>query len=184
MSILIVDDTAFQRQALATLLETHGYVDVLMAESAAEAFNYLGITDSSQPLLSIQLVLMDIRMPEIDGISSCRRIKSVPHLRDIPIIMVTSSDDTADLQLAFDAGAMDYLLKPPNEIELVARVRSALKLKQEIDRRKAREQELRELTQLLKSERERSNLLVLDVLPEEIAERLRQHPGMIAEHFD
>ena len=59
----------------------------------------------------------------------------------------------------------------------------ALKLKQEIDRRKEREQELRELTQLLKSERERSNLL-LNMLPEKIAERLRQHPGMIAEHFD
>ena len=184
MSILIVDDTAFQRHTLATLLETHGYADVHTAESAAEAFGYLGIVGPGRPIPDIDLVLMDVRMPEMDGISACRRIKSVSQLRDIPVIMVTSSDETVDLQLAFDAGAMDYLIKPPNEVELVARVRSALKLKHEIDRRKAREQELLELAQLLKSERERSDLLLLNILPEPIADRLKQHPGVIAEHFE
>jgi class 3 adenylate cyclase len=184
MSILIVDDTAFQRHTLATLLETHGSADVLTAGSAAEAFGHLGIVSSGRPVPGIDLVLMDIRMPEMDGISACRRIKSAPQLRDIPIIMVTSSDDTADLQLAFDAGAMDYVIKPPNEVELVARVRSALKLKHEIDRRKAREQELLELAQLLNQERERSDLLLLNILPEPIADRLKRHPGVIAEHFE
>jgi class 3 adenylate cyclase len=127
---------------------------------------------------------MDIRMPGMDGIAACRRIKAVPQLHDIPIIMVTSSDDTGDLQLAFDAGAMDYLIKPPNTVELLARVRSALKLKQEMDARKARERELLDLAQLLHEERERSDLLLLNILPEPIADRLKHHPGVIAEHYD
>jgi adenylate cyclase len=184
MSILIVDDTAVQRQTLAALLTAHGYSDVLVAASAAEAFGQLGVTGSARHAPAIDLILMDIRMPGLDGIAACRRIKAVAQLHDIPIIMVTSSDDTGDLQLAFDAGAMDYLIKPPNTVELLARVRSALKLKQEMDARKARERELLDLAQLLHEERERSDLLLLNILPEQIANRLKQHPGVIAEHYD
>jgi adenylate cyclase len=184
MSILIVDDTAMQRQTLAALLKAHGYSDVLVAASAIEAFGQLGVASSARYPPAIDLILMDIRMPGMDGIAASRRIKAVPQLRDIPIIMVTSSDDTGDLQLAFDAGAMDYLIKPPNTVELLARVRSALKLKQEMDARKARERELLDLAQLLHEERERSDLLLLNILPEPIAERLKHHPGVIAEHYD
>jgi adenylate cyclase len=184
MSILIVDDTAMQRQTLAALLTAHGYSDVLVASSATEAFGQLGVASSARHAPAIDLILMDIRMPGMDGIAACRRIKAVPELHDIPIIMVTSSDDTGDLQLAFDAGAMDYLIKPPNTVELLARVRSALKLKQEMDARKARERELLDLAQLLHEERERSDLLLLNILPEPIADRLKHHPGVIAEHYD
>src|SRR5262245_34649157 len=184
MSILIVDDTAFQREALGTLLAMHGYTDILTAASALEALGQLGSASSARTAPCVDLILMDIRMPDMDGIAACRRIKSMPQLRDIPVIMVTSSDDTDDLQLAFDAGAIEYLIKPPNEVELLARVRSALKLKQEIDRRKVREQELLDLAQLLGQERERSDMLLLNILPEPIAERLKQHPSVIAEHFE
>jgi adenylate cyclase len=184
MSILIVDDTAFQREALGALLATHGYTEVVTAASALEALDRLGSRGLVQTTPCVDLILMDIRMPDMDGIAACRRIKSMPQLRDLPIIMVTSSDDTSDLQLAFDAGAIDYLIKPPNEVELLARVRSALKLKQEIDRRKAREQELLDLAELLGRERERSDMLLLNILPESIAERLKQHPSVIAEHFE
>jgi DNA-binding response OmpR family regulator len=124
MSLLIVDDTAMQCQTLAALLTAHGYTDVLVASSATEAFGQLGVASSARHAPAIDLILMDIRMPGMDGIAACRRIKAVPELHDIPIIMVTSSDDTGDLQLAFNAGAMDYLIKPPNTVELLARVRS------------------------------------------------------------
>jgi adenylate cyclase len=184
MSILIVDDTAMQRQTLAALLTAHGYTDVLVASSATEAFGQLAGASSARHAPAIDLILMDIRMPGMDGIAACRRIKAVPELHDIPIIMITSSDDTGDLQLAFDAGAMDYLIKPPNTVELLARVRSALKLKQEMDARKSRERELLDLAQLLHEERERSDLLLLNILPEPIADRLKHHPGVIAEHYD
>jgi PleD family two-component response regulator len=81
-------------------------------------------------------------MPEIDGIETCARIRNDARYVDIPIIMVTSLDDMDSLANAFLAGANDYINKPLNRIELIARVRAALKLKAELDRRQAREREL------------------------------------------
>ena len=69
--------------------------------------------------------------------------------RDIPVIMVSGTEDLGSLSAAFDAGALDYLTKPPNRVELLARVRSALRLKSETDRRKARELDLVALTRQL-----------------------------------
>ena len=82
-------------------------------------------------------------MPGIDGVAACRRIKQQAHLRDIPIIMVTAQNDFNSLKEAFSAGATDYINKPVNGVELLARVSSALTLKHEMDCRKAREAELR-----------------------------------------
>ena len=87
---------------------------------------------------------MDFMMPEMDGPEACRRIKSVERLRDIPIIVVTAKTEPADLQVAFDSGAMDYITKPVSKVALLARVASALNLKREMDTRKARERELAE----------------------------------------
>jgi diguanylate cyclase (GGDEF)-like protein len=90
----------------------------------------------------IDLILMDILMPDIRGIDACRKIKSDESLKDIPIILMTASSDDQHLEEAFDAGAMDYIEKPFKKVELLARIRSALRLKSEIDQRKRREQEL------------------------------------------
>jgi len=81
-------------------------------------------------------------MPEIDGIEACARIRNDTRYVDMPIIMVTSLADMESLANAFVAGATDYITKPVNRIELLARVRSALKLKAELERRQAREREL------------------------------------------
>ena len=81
-------------------------------------------------------------MPEMDGIEACARIRNDPRYADLPIIMVTSLDDMDSLANAFVAGATDYVNKPLNRIELVARVRAALKLKAELERRQEREREL------------------------------------------
>jgi diguanylate cyclase (GGDEF)-like protein len=97
----------------------------------------------------IDLILMDVMMPGMDGIEACQRIKAQDGLRDIPVIMVTVRDDDEVLAQAFAMGATDYIIKPVKEIELLARVRAALKLKRETDRRKAREQELVALTRQL-----------------------------------
>lgn len=88
------------------------------------------------------VVLLDIVMPDMDGVETCARIRNDQRFADLPIIMVTSLDDMNSLSNAFVAGATDYVTKPINRIELIARVRSALRLKQELDRRQAREQEL------------------------------------------
>jgi PleD family two-component response regulator len=90
-------------------------------------------------------MLLDIVMPEIDGIEACARIRSDQRYSSVPIIMVTSLGDTDSLANAFVAGATDYITKPLNRVELLARVRSALKLKAELDRREARELELMQL---------------------------------------
>jgi len=75
-------------------------------------------------------------------VEACRHIKQQEHLRDIPIIMVTAKNDLNSLKEAFSAGAMDYINKPVNGVELLARVSSALTLKHEMDCRKKRETEL------------------------------------------
>lgn len=142
MSILIVDDTPEVRSMLSVILESAGYQDILLAESAAEAFERLGMSGSGASPVDVDLVLMDVVMPDLDGVEACRRIKALERFRDTPIIMVTAVAEAGFLEAAFAAGAVDYLTKPVNRLELLARMRSASRLKREMDRRKAREQEL------------------------------------------
>jgi CheY-like chemotaxis protein len=144
MRILLVDDSGSQRLLLTSLLRLGGYMDLVQADSAQAAFDRLGLDARSDPA-PVDLILMDISMPDMDGIAACRRIKAAAHLADIPILMVTASTEADDLERAFAAGALDFITKPLNKTELLARVRSALRLKSEIDRRKAVERELAEL---------------------------------------
>lgn len=143
MRILVVDDTEDSRDIAEAALISAGYADVNTAGSAREAYEYLGIEARSDgDETSADLVLLDIVMPDVDGIEACAHIRSDSRYSDVPIIMVTSLADMNSLANAFVAGATDYITKPLNRIELLARVRSALKLKSELDRRRAREQEL------------------------------------------
>jgi diguanylate cyclase (GGDEF)-like protein len=94
---------------------------------------------------------MDIVMPDDSGIEACRTIKADPRLRDIPIIMVTAMCEDHDLDEAFAAGAIDYVTKPIKVVELLARLRSALTLKHELDQRHARQLELMQMTNRLRA---------------------------------
>jgi CheY-like chemotaxis protein/HAMP domain-containing protein len=142
MSILIVDDTLSQQLLLSAVLRSAGYGDVMTAPSAEQAFERLSDDGAAGGEPDVDLILMDISMPDVDGIEACRRIKAQPSWQDIPVIMVTASTETEDLQAAFAAGALDYITKPPKKDEMLARVRSALNLKREMDARKARERQL------------------------------------------
>src|SRR5512147_86828 len=142
MNILIVDDSPDQQALLRSILGKAGHEAVLSADSAKSASAVLNL-EGDAPRQKIDLILMDVLMPEQDGVETCRQIKRCAHLQDIPVIMVTANSDLSNLKAAFAAGAMDYISKPVNSVELLARVSSALTLKSEMDRRKIREFELR-----------------------------------------
>lgn len=142
MSLLLVDDSEETRQLLQMVLHKAGYGPIIMAESGRRALEQLGITGRQMAPCDPDVILMDLMMPDIDGLEACRQIRSLERLEYTPIIMITAKTDTADLQAAYTAGVTDFLRKPIAPVELVARVSTALSLKQELDARKAREQEL------------------------------------------
>jgi sigma-B regulation protein RsbU (phosphoserine phosphatase) len=142
VAILIVDDSRDEQELLSTRLRAAGYGSLMVADSAEAAFGILGRDNAGQRPGAVDLILMDILMPGVDGLEACRRITTTEWLQGIPIIVITAKTDEKDLLAAFAAGAMDYIRKPVNPTELVARVSSALALREERFTRKAREQEL------------------------------------------
>lgn len=146
MNILIVDDSRFSLTLTKTFLGKFGYKNMICAKSAAEAFTALNMEDNDAATPDIDLILMDIVMDKMDGIEACRRIKNDKRFDDIPIIMLTGDTKNKSLEDAFQAGAVDYITKPLNKIELKARVRSVLRLKREILERKDREARLKKVT--------------------------------------
>jgi len=168
MKILIVDDVLDHLTMLEAMLRRDGHANVVQALGAREALAELRIAlDGTPPAvpIAVDLIMLDIRMPEMDGIELCRRIKTTEPYRDVPVIMVSAQAEAAFLQEAFDAGAMDFISKPIDRIELLSRVRSALALKQERDLRKSRERELLRLArQLEEANRRLERLSSLDPL--------------------
>ena len=142
MAILIVDDSRDEQDLLSTRLRTAGYGSLMVADSAEAALEILGRENAGQGTGAVDLILMDIMLPGVDGLDACRRITTTEWLQDIPIIVITAKTEEQDLLAAFAAGAMDYIRKPVNPVELVARVSSALTLRAERNTRKAREHEL------------------------------------------
>jgi len=124
-SLLIVDDELDNFDVLETLLVREGY-NLHYARTGMAALAFLGnaIPDA---------ILLDVMMPEMDGIELCQRIKSNPTWNHIPIIMVTALRDKEDLAHCLDAGADDFISKPVNGQELRARIRSMLRIKQQHD---------------------------------------------------
>jgi diguanylate cyclase (GGDEF)-like protein len=151
MSILIIDDDESMQFLLKTLLENEGYTNVYFADSTKSALVQLGIEGEHADPLNPDLVILDIDLPESNGIETCRKIISTEKFQDVPVIIMTGHADKRYLRMSFEAGAVDYITKPFDSIEFVIRIRSALRLKQEVNQRKAREVELLEMNQILEA---------------------------------
>lgn len=144
--ILIVDDEPEINDLIyRKILENAGFEKVEILPSIDELMKTLqqSLNPEQEP---VDLILMDVIMPEQDGIQGIQEVKRFEMYKDIPVLMLTAIHDKQLLRQSFEAGAMDYITKPVDPVEFVARVGSALRLKLEIDRRKAWEQELLELT--------------------------------------
>jgi sigma-B regulation protein RsbU (phosphoserine phosphatase) len=148
MTILIVDDNPTNVIIIREILKKQNYLDTLTCVSAGGMFELLGISNHPAEVIptnvDIDLILLDMMMPEMDGIEACRIIQHYSHLKDIPIIMVTAVGDSKKLAEALDSGAVDYVTKPINKVELMARIRLALRLKKENDWHKERDKRIQE----------------------------------------
>ncbi|HFO0457192.1 MULTISPECIES: fused response regulator/phosphatase [unclassified Bacillus cereus group] len=143
MSILIVDDNPVNIFVIKKILKQAGYQDLVSLNSAQELFEYIHFGKDSSRHNEIDLILLDIMMPEIDGLEVCTRLQKEEKFKDIPIIFVTALEDANKLAEALDMGAMDYITKPINKVELLARMRVALRLKSELNWHKEQEENLR-----------------------------------------
>lgn len=148
MRILIVDDNPTNIIIIREILKKEDYRDTAAVSSAHEMFERLGVETpgliTETGASDIDLILLDMMMPEMDGIEACRLLQQYENLKDIPIIMVTAVGDSKKLAEALDAGAVDYVTKPINKVELMARIRLALRLKHEKDWHKERDQRIQE----------------------------------------
>jgi class 3 adenylate cyclase len=124
--ILIVDDIEANRDILKTRLSVHGY-DL---REAADGEQALAVVKEWRP----DLLLLDVMMPKMDGIEVCKRLRGDPELPFTAIILVTAKSDSKDVVVGLEAGADEYLTKPLDQVALVARVKSVLRLKELHDR--------------------------------------------------
>jgi adenylate cyclase len=139
--VLVVDDTAANANLLADLLRHHGFA-VLTADSGEAA---LAAVAAHAP----DLVLLDVIMPGMDGFETCRRIRAEPGNAMLPVVMVTALESKQDRVRGIEAGADDFLSKPINVHELLARVRSLLRIKRLYETVEAQRRELADWAALL-----------------------------------
>ncbi|MCP4105185.1 MAG: response regulator [Desulfobacteraceae bacterium] len=119
--ILIVDDFPENIRVLGTILKHEGYSTIV----ATDGLKALKAVEKAFP----DLILLDVMMPGINGFETCRRLKASPDSKDIPVIFLTAKTDTEDVVKGFGLGAVDYVTKPFDKDELLARVKTHIKLK-------------------------------------------------------
>jgi putative two-component system response regulator len=136
--ILVVDDDGVTRKITQTLVEGLGYESELASD---------GIEALAKLRLDVDLVLLDVMMPGLDGFEVCRRIRQDPRNNDVPVIMVTSLASRDDRLRAVEAGANDFIAKPVDKIELRARSASLLKIKDAQDALKRYQAQLEEMVE-------------------------------------
>ncbi|UCF98125.1 MAG: response regulator [Spirochaetaceae bacterium] len=128
--VLIVDDTLSNIQVLGNILTTNSDYAIEFATGGRQALEWVENQD-------FDLILLDLMMPQMDGFEVCARLKSDPRTARIPVLFLTARNETESLVRAFELGAADYVTKPFQTAELMARVRTQLTLKRGQDEREA-----------------------------------------------
>ena len=118
--ILIVDDNPKNLQVLGNYLQLEGFL-VEFAINGESALDWIGRSE-------FDLILLDIMMPGMDGFEVCKNIKNDPLNQESPVIFLTAKVDTESIVNAFDLGAVDYVIKPFNQKELIARVKTQIEI--------------------------------------------------------
>jgi two-component system cell cycle response regulator len=137
-TILIIDDSRLIREMLKDVLRPAGY-RIIEAETGHEG---IVTARGSRP----DLIIVDIVMPEMDGIEACRVLNKMSETSGIPVIILTVRASTADIKAGLEAGAVDYITKPFNGDELLARVDSAVKIKEFKDQIESLKLRFKEIT--------------------------------------
>lgn len=125
VNILIVDDSVDNLKVVGNILLEQGY-NIYVANDGESALNTISLN-------KIDLVLLDIMMPGIDGFEVCSRVKSSPETSHIPVIFLSAKVETADIIRDFEVGGVDYVTKPYQKMELLARVDTHIRLKKTYD---------------------------------------------------
>lgn len=121
-SVLVVDDDEDSRRLLAHLLERRGY-SVVLADGGQAALDVLSSTD-------VDVVLLDVMMPVMDGFAVCRELKKAPATANPPIILLTARDDMETRATGMNLGVSEFLAKPVNKEELFLRVQTQVEARQ------------------------------------------------------
>ncbi|MFM1997970.1 MAG: hypothetical protein RLZZ111_2357 [Planctomycetota bacterium] len=167
--VLLVDDQAMIGAAVSRLLAGQPGIVFEFCRQAADA---LAVVDSFQPTV----ILQDLVMPGIDGLDMVQKFRSLPATADVPVIMLSAQEEPAVKARLLEAGANDYLVKLPDQVELVARIRVHSEAYHRLLERNAAFADL-------EREREKSERLLRNILPERIADRLKNGESTIADSF-
>ena len=174
--VLVVDDSRTLRRLLIRALNEIGVRNITEAADGREALNLVRAKE-------FDLVLLDMEMPELDGLQVLYAIKSDPLTRAVPVIVVSGAEQFDNAVKCIEIGAEDYLPKPFNPVLLRARVMSSLEKKRLRDLDRVRLKELQCEKELLQFEKEKSERLLLNILPRPIADRLKSGERTIADNY-
>ena len=165
-AILVVDDEDAMRHVLLLMLRALGYQNLAEARDGEEALAALRDRE-------FDLLITDMQMPTMDGFALLQAVKDDPFLHHLPVIVASGMNQLDAVARCIEMGAEDFLPKPVNPTILRARVTASLERKRLRDLERLRVIQLQQEKQLLEIEKEKSERLLLNILPQSIAERLK-----------
>ena len=175
--VLLIDDQKIIGEAVRRMLASESDIFFSFCSSADEA-----VTFAIQ--IKPTVILQDLVMPGLSGLELARRYKATPSLSQVPVIVLSSQEDVTVKAELFQAGANDYLVKLPDRIELIARIRVHSEAYQRLLERDLAFSQLEASLLQLDREKAKSEGLLLNILPHSIAEKLKNNQATIAQSFE